>query len=191
MKQQGDGAGETSRTTNYELQGTGWATRAPVARTLQSVRQTCSCTIATCLYRFVRFPCCGIFTPPRTSSVNNELKQQCDGAGETSRMTNYEMHGKGWATRASGIQTLQSVRQTCPRTITTCPYTSARFPSCGIFTPTRTSPVNNELKQQGDGAGETSTNENYELHKHGWATRAPVIQTLQSVRQTCSRAIAT
>jgi hypothetical protein len=40
----------------------------------------------------------------------------------------------------------------------------ARFPSCGIFTPTRTSPVNNELKQQGDGAGETSTNENYELH---------------------------
>jgi hypothetical protein len=26
LKQQGDGAGETSRTTNYELQGTGWAT---------------------------------------------------------------------------------------------------------------------------------------------------------------------
>jgi hypothetical protein len=41
LKQQGDGAGETSRTTNYELQGTGWATRAPVAQTLQSVRQTC------------------------------------------------------------------------------------------------------------------------------------------------------
>ena len=32
LKQQGDGAGETSITTNYELQGTGWATRAPVAR---------------------------------------------------------------------------------------------------------------------------------------------------------------
>jgi len=44
LKQQGDGAGETSRTTNYELQGTGWATRAPVAQTLQSVRQTYSCT---------------------------------------------------------------------------------------------------------------------------------------------------
>jgi len=41
LKQQGDGAGETSRTTNYELQGTGWATRAPVAQTLQTVRQTC------------------------------------------------------------------------------------------------------------------------------------------------------
>ena len=47
LKQQGDGAGETSRTTNYELQGTGWATRAPVAQTLQSVRQTCPRTTAT------------------------------------------------------------------------------------------------------------------------------------------------
>jgi hypothetical protein len=32
LKQQCDGAGETSRTTNYELQGTGRATRAPVAQ---------------------------------------------------------------------------------------------------------------------------------------------------------------
>jgi hypothetical protein len=47
LKQQGDGAGEPSRTTNYELQGTGWATRAPVAQTLQSVRQTCPCTTYT------------------------------------------------------------------------------------------------------------------------------------------------
>jgi hypothetical protein len=39
-KQQGDGAGETSRTTNYELHGTGWETHAPVAQTLQTVRQT-------------------------------------------------------------------------------------------------------------------------------------------------------
>jgi hypothetical protein len=39
LKQQGDGAGETSRTTNYELHGTGEATRAPVAQTLHSVRQ--------------------------------------------------------------------------------------------------------------------------------------------------------
>jgi hypothetical protein len=38
LQQQGDGAGDTSRTTNYELQGTGRATRAPVAQTLQSVR---------------------------------------------------------------------------------------------------------------------------------------------------------
>jgi hypothetical protein len=28
--------------TNYELQGTGWATPAPVAQTLQTVRQTCT-----------------------------------------------------------------------------------------------------------------------------------------------------
>jgi hypothetical protein len=44
--------------------------------------------------------------------------------------------------------------------------------------------VNNKLKQQGDGAGETSRTTNYELHAKGWATRAPVAQTLQSVRQT-------
>ena len=58
VKQQGDGAGETSIMTNYyELQGTCRATRAPAAQTLQSVRQTCPCTMATCLlYTFVRFP---------------------------------------------------------------------------------------------------------------------------------------
>ena len=38
---------KTSRTTNYELQGTGWATRAPVAQTLQSVCESCSCTTYT------------------------------------------------------------------------------------------------------------------------------------------------
>ena len=68
LKQQGDGAGETSITTNYELQGTGWATRAPVAQTLQSVRKTCSCTTATYPYRFARFPSCGIFTPTRETT---------------------------------------------------------------------------------------------------------------------------
>ena len=31
---------------------------------------------------------------------NNELKQQGDGAGETSRTTNYELHGKGRTKRA-------------------------------------------------------------------------------------------
>jgi hypothetical protein len=57
LKQQGDGAGETSIATNYELQDTGWATRAPVAQTLQRVRQTCPCT-TTCphiWYDFVLF----------------------------------------------------------------------------------------------------------------------------------------
>ena len=41
---------------------------------------------------------------------------------------------------------------------------------------------NNKLKQQGDGAGEPSITTNYELHGRGWATRAPVAQTLQTVR---------
>ena len=74
LKQQGDGAGETSITTNYELQGTGRATRAPVAQTLQTVRQTCSCTMATCPYTFARFPSCGIFTPTRTSPVKQPVE---------------------------------------------------------------------------------------------------------------------
>ena len=118
-------------TTNYELRGTGWATRAPVAQTLQSVCQTCSCTTATCPYPFVRFPSCGIFTPPRTIPMHNELKQQCDGAGETSRTTNYELHGTGQATRAPVAQTLQSVRQTCSCTTATCPYRFARVLTAG------------------------------------------------------------
>ena len=74
VEKQGNGAGETSITTNYELQGTGWATRAPVAQTLQSVRQTCSCTMATCPYRFARFPSCGIFTPTRTIPVKQQFE---------------------------------------------------------------------------------------------------------------------
>ena len=47
-------AGETSRTTNNELHGTGWATRAPVTQTLHTVRQTCPGTTATCPYTFER-----------------------------------------------------------------------------------------------------------------------------------------
>ena len=155
----------TSRTTNYELQGTGWATRAPVAQTLQTVRQTCPCTMATCLYRFARFPSCGIFTPTRTSK-NYELKPQGDGAGEASRTTNYELQGTGWATRVPAAQTLQSVGQPCSCTTATCLYRFARFPSCGIFTPTRTSKTY-ELQQQGAGAGEASRTTNYELQGTG------------------------
>ena len=68
MKQQRDGAGETTRTTNYELLGKGWATRAPVPQTLQSVRNTCSRTTTTCAYVFARFPFSGKYKPTRTSS---------------------------------------------------------------------------------------------------------------------------
>ena len=67
-------AGETSSSTNYELQGTGRATRAPVAQTLQSVRQTCPCTMATCPYPFARFPSCGIFIPPHTIPVKQRVE---------------------------------------------------------------------------------------------------------------------
>ena len=74
LEPQGDGAGDTSRTTNYELQGTGRATRAPVVQTLQTVRQTCSCTTATWLYTFARFPSCGIFAPTRTIPVKQQLE---------------------------------------------------------------------------------------------------------------------
>ena len=81
--------------------------------------------------------------------VNHELKQQGDGAGETSRTTNYELQGTEWATRAPVAQTLQSVRQTCPDTTATCSYVFARFPSCGIFTPTRTIPVKQRVETTG------------------------------------------
>ena len=83
--------------TNYELHGTGWATRAPVVQTLQSVRQTCSSTNATCLYRFVRFPSCGIFVPTRTIPVKQRVETTGDGARETSRTNKLRVawHGVG------------------------------------------------------------------------------------------------
>jgi hypothetical protein len=111
----------------------------------QSLYQTCPCTSNTCLYRFAQFPSCGIFTPTRAGSV----KQQGAGAGETSRTTNYELQGTGRATRAPVTQTLQTVRQTCPCTAATCLYTFAWFPSCGIFTPTRTVPVKQRVETTG------------------------------------------
>ena len=55
------------QTTNYELLKKDWATRAPVAQTLQSVRHTCSRTITTCAYTFVQVPLSGTFKPTRTS----------------------------------------------------------------------------------------------------------------------------
>jgi hypothetical protein len=123
--------------------------------------------MATCQYRFARFQSCGIFIPTRTIPVNNELKPQCDGAGDTSRTTNYELHGTGWATRAPVAQTLQTVRQPCSCTMTTCQYRFARFPSCGIFIPTCTIPVSNELKQQCGGAGEHPKNHKLRVAGHG------------------------
>ena len=65
------------RTTNYELLGKDWATRAPVAQTLQSVRQPCLRTTATCAYTSAQVPFSGKYNPPRTStsdttsSINN------------------------------------------------------------------------------------------------------------------------
>jgi hypothetical protein len=40
LKQQGDGAGETSRTTNYELHEKCWTIRAPFSKPLLSVLNT-------------------------------------------------------------------------------------------------------------------------------------------------------
>ena len=58
-------------------------------------------------------------------------------------------------------------------------YNTGNFSVYGSskFKPSRTSPVNNELKQQG-GAGETSRTTNYVYR--GWVTRAPVAETLQT-----------
>ena len=141
-QQQRDGAGETTRTTNYDLLKKGWATRVLVAQTLQSVRQTCSRTTTTCACMFAGFPSSGDFKPTRTNPTETTTSNtNVIGAAETSRTTNYELLGKDWATRAPVAQTLQSVRQTCSRTTATCACMFVHFPLCGTFNPTRTSPV--------------------------------------------------
>ena len=101
-------------TTNYELLGNDWATRAPVAQTLQTVRQTCSRTTTTCAHTFAQVPFSGRFKSTRTSPVkqttcNNNVTAPL----KPQETTNYELLGKDWATRAPVAQTLQSVRHTC------------------------------------------------------------------------------
>ena len=150
MKQQGDGAGETSRIDKLRVAGHGPSnTRA--RRTNTAKRKPNMLTH----HIHVAVPVCTIsmlwnfHTNPCHPSKNYELKQQGDGAGEISKTTNYELQGTGWATRAPVAQTLQSVRQTCPCTTATCPYTFVRFPSCGIFVPTRTIPVKQRVETTG------------------------------------------
>ena len=156
------GAGETTRTTNYELLGNDWATRAPVLQTLQSVRQTCSRTTTTCACMFAGFPSSGKFKPTRTNPTETTTSNtNVIGAAETSRTTNYELLGKDWATRAPVAQTLQSVRQTCSRTTATCACMFAGFPSSGDFKPTRTNPG----EQQQQAAVETRSTESRGLDK--------------------------
>ena len=147
MKQQCDGAGETLKNDKLRVAGhgpgntrvrrTNTANRAPNTPMHHGHVSVPVCTISI-LWNF--------HTNPSQSSRNYELKQQGVGAGETSRTTNYELHGTGWATRAPVAQTLQSVRQTCPCTTAPCLYTFARFPSCGIFAPTRTIPVKQRVE---------------------------------------------
>ena len=68
------------------------------------------------------------------------MKQQGDGAGETLNYDKLRVAGHGPGnTRARRTNTAN--RAPCPRTVSGCPYMFARFPSCGIFTPTRAIPV--------------------------------------------------
>ena len=128
-------------TTNYELLGNGWATHAPYAQTLQSVRQTCLRTTATCAYTFVQVPFSGNFNPTCTSPVKQQVETTVVTAPvKPQETTNYELLGKGWAPRAPYAQTLQSVRNTRSRTTTTCAYMFVQVPFSGKFKPTRTSP---------------------------------------------------
>ena len=63
-----------------------WATRAPVAQTLQTVRQTCSRTTATCAYTFVQVPFSGNFKPTRTSPLKQRVETTTwSAAAETSK----------------------------------------------------------------------------------------------------------
>ena len=127
-------------TTNYELLGTGWATRAPFAQTLHTVRQTCSRTTTTGAGTFARFPFCGEFNPTRTSPVQQQLETTNVTAPlKPQETTNYELLGKDWATRAPVAQTLQTVRQARSLRTTTCACTFVQVPFSGKFNPTRTS----------------------------------------------------
>ena len=61
-------------TTNYELLGKDWATRAPFAQTLESVRQSRSRVTTTCAYTFARFPFSENFNTTRTSTHEQRLE---------------------------------------------------------------------------------------------------------------------
>ena len=131
----------------YELLGKGWATRAPVAQTLQSVRRTCLRTTTTCAYTFAQVPFSGNFNPTRaspheTTTRNNNVTAPV----KPQETTNYELLGKGWATRAPVAQTLQTVRQTCTLCTTTCACTFVQVPFSGKFNPTRASPHGQRLE---------------------------------------------
>ena len=153
------------------------------------MRRTCSRTTTTCAYTFAQVPFSGKFTPTPTSPVQQRLENNNVTAPvKPQETTNYDLLGKEWATRAPVAQTLQTVRQTCPHTTTTCAYMFAKVPFSGKFNPTRTSPVKQRLEHNNVTAPvKPQETTNYELLGKGWATRAPVAQTLQSVRQTCSR----
>ena len=82
-------------TTNYELLGKDWATRAPVTQTLQSVRQTWLRTTATCAYPFVRFPSSATFKPTRYHPSEQRGETTSYGAGgNLKERENYELLGK-------------------------------------------------------------------------------------------------
>ena len=61
-------------TTNYELLGNDWATRAPYAQTLQTVCHTCLRTTTTCAYTFARFSFSRKYKPTRTSPVKQRVQ---------------------------------------------------------------------------------------------------------------------
>ena len=148
MKQQGDGAGETSRQITSCMAGAGQHAR-PSHKHCKACAKHARAPRPRARPRLHDFHLVEFSYQPVLSQLHNELKPQCDGDRTTSRTTNYELQGTGWATRAPVAQTLQTVRQSCPCTTATCPYVFARFPSCGIFTPTRTIPVKQRVETTG------------------------------------------
>ena len=80
------------------------------------------------------------------NDIDSKTKALCfiqqDTVGEIQRKKVTE---RGWIKRVNIAKTLQSMRQTCPRTTATCPYPLVRFPFSENFKPTHTNPVNNKL----------------------------------------------
>ena len=149
------------------MHGTGRATRAPVAQTLQSVRQTCPCTTATCLYQFARFPSCGIFIltraiPVKITSCNNrvtvpvtppERQISCRArAGQHARPSH--KHCKACANHAHAPPPRAHTRL---HDFHLLGFSHHPVPAQG----------NNELKQQCDGAGEHLNYDKLRVAGHG------------------------
>ena len=138
LKQQRHGAGETSRNDKLRVAWEGMGnTRACLANTANRAPNMLT------HHRHVRVHVCTVSiewvfqTNPDQSSEPTSSNTNVIGAGETSRNDKLRVAWEGLGnTRARRANTANRSRTTA-----TCACMFARYPLCGTFNPTRTSPV--------------------------------------------------